>query len=368
MNPKTILGRYLSKQIVFNFLAVLLMVLGVVLLFEVIELLRRTSGRDDASFGFVMQMAFTKLPRTVDMVFPFVMMIAAMITFWKLSKSNEFVIIRAAGVSIWGFLLPVLAAVFAIGVINITVINPISARMYELYETLDFRLKTRNPEAVLFNDIGLWLREAGDENTVVVLKSASARQEKDSLFMREVTILELDRNSQPLKRIEAFAATLDKDHFDLKDVRVFEPGQPTQTFANLPYKTTMTLERIKESFVEPDSISFWELPGIIHFYEMSGFSALKHRMRYLSLVVSPFLLCAMVLVAAVFALRPNNRRGGIMFLIVGGISTGFVVYFLSQVIYAFGLNGDIPALFAVWTPTLIAALISISILLHLEDG
>ena len=349
MNPKTILGRYLTKQIVFNFLAVLLMVLGVVLLFEVIELLRRTSGRDDASFGFVMQMAFTKLPRTVDMVFPFVMMIAAMITFWKLSKSNEFVIIRAAGVSIWG-------------------INPISARMYELYETLDFRLKTRNPEAVLFNDIGLWLREAGDENTVVVLKSASARQEKDSLFMREVTILELDRNSQPLKRIEAFAATLDKDHFDLKDVRVFEPGQPTQTFANLPYKTTMTLERIKESFVEPDSISFWELPGIIHFYEMSGFSALKHRMRYLSLVVSPFLLCAMVLVAAVFALRPNNRRGGIMFLIVGGISTGFVVYFLSQVIYAFGLNGDIPALFAVWTPTLIAALISISILLHLEDG
>ena len=221
MNPKTILGRYLTKQIVFNFLAVLLMVLGVVLLFEVIELLRRTSGRDDASFGFVMQMAFTKLPRTVDMVFPFVMMIAAMITFWKLSKSNEFVIIRAAGVSIWGFLLPVLAAVFAIGVINITVINQISARMYELYETLDFRLKTRNPEAVLFNDIGLWLREAGDENTVVVLKSASARQEKDSLFMREVTILELDRNSQPLKRIEAFAATLYKDDFDLKDVRVF---------------------------------------------------------------------------------------------------------------------------------------------------
>ena len=261
-----------------------------------------------------------------------------------------------------------LAAVFAIGVINITVINPISARMYELYETLDFRLKTRNPEAVLFNDIGLWLREAGDENTVVVLKSASARQEKDSLFMREVTILELDHNSQPLKRIEAFAATLDKDHFDLKDVRVFEPGQPTQTFANLPYKTTMTLERIKESFVEPDSISFWELPGIIHFYEMSGFSALKHRMRYLSLVVSPFLLCAMVLVAAVFALRPNNRRGGIMFLIVGGISTGFVVYFLSQVIYAFGLNGDIPALFAVWTPTLIATMVSVSILLHLEDG
>ena len=368
MNPKTILGRYLTKQIIFNFLAVLLMVLGVVLLFEVIELLRRTSDREDISFGFVMQMAFTKLPRTIDMVFPFVMMIAAMITFWKLSKSNEFVIIRAAGVSIWGFLTPVLVAVFVVGVINITIVNPISARMYELYETLDYRLKTKNPKAILFNDIGLWLREAGENDTVVVLKSATARQENGSLFMREVTILELDKNSQPLKRIEAFAATLDKDHFELNDVRVFEPGQPTRELANMAYKTTMTLERIKESFVEPDSISFWDLPGIIHFYEMSGFSAQKHRMRYLSLLVSPFLLCAMVLVAAVFALRPNNRRGGVMFLIVGGISTGFVVYFLSQVIYAFGLNGDIPTLFAVWTPTLIATMVSVSILLHLEDG
>ena len=88
----------------------------------------------------------------------------------------------------------------------------------------------------------------------------------------------------------------------------------------------------------------------------------------MTLLVSPFLLCAMVLVAAVFSLRPNNRRGGIMFLIVGGISTGFVVYFLSQLVYAFGINGYIPVAMAVWTPALIVSMISVSVLLHLEDG
>ena len=103
MNPKSILGKYLSKQLLFSFFGVLMMVMGIVLLFEVVELLRRTSGRDDAGFGFVMEMAITKLPKTLELVFPFVMMIAAMITFWRVSKSNEFVIIRAAGVSIWGF-------------------------------------------------------------------------------------------------------------------------------------------------------------------------------------------------------------------------------------------------------------------------
>lgn len=104
MNPSSILGRYLIKQIVFNFLAVLLMVMGIVFMFEIIELLRRVSERPDVDTVFVLKMAVTKLPRTLELVLPFVMMIAAMITFWRVSKSNEFVIIRAAGVSIWGFL------------------------------------------------------------------------------------------------------------------------------------------------------------------------------------------------------------------------------------------------------------------------
>ena len=369
MNPKSILGRYLAKQIVVNFLSVLLMVVGVILMFEMVELLRKASGREDVTFWFLLEIALTKMPKTIDMVFPFVMMIAAMVTFWRVSKSNEFVIIRAAGVSIWGFLTPVLFAVFVLGVLNITLVNPIAARLYEIYETLDYRFDTRNPNAVLFSDKGLWTREAVDEETFQVMQAKSARQEgKDSLLLRNVTILEMDRQSQPKRTIEAFAAILHEGYFDLKDVRVYEAGKPTQTLNSMKYKSALTVDRIKENFVEPDAISFWNLPDTIRFYENAGFSAQKHLMRYYSLLISPFLLCAMVLVAALFALRANNRRGGVMFLIVGGITTGFVVYFMSQLIYAFGLNGTVPAFLAVCTPTLVATLISVSVLLHLEDG
>ena len=368
MNPKSILGRYLVKQLVVNFLSVLMMIVGVIMLFELVELLRRTSGRDDISFAFVMEMAITKLPRTVEMVFPFVVMIAAMATFWKLSKSNEFVIIRASGVSIWGFLTPVMAATFAIGAVNVALVNPISAQMYDMYETLEYRFKSKNPTAILFSSQGLWLREAIDKDNVAVLQAKSVRQENDGLLLRDITLLEMNRQSRPGQRIEAFAAKLDNGYFELKDVKVFKAGEPTKVLNSLRYQTTLDEERIKENFVAPEAISFWDLPDTIRFYEKAGFSAQRHRLRYLSLVVSPFLLCAMGLVAAVFALRPNNRRGGMMLLIVGGISTWFIVYFLSQLVYAFGLNGYIPVLLAVWTPTLIVALIGVSVLLHMEDG
>ncbi len=368
MKPTSILGRYLTKQILLNFISVLMMVLSVVMLFEVVELLRRTSGRYEVSFWFVLEMAITKMPKTIEMVFPFVMMIAAMATFWKLSKTNEFVVMRAAGVSIWGFLLPVLVATFVVGVINVTLVNPVAADMYNLYETLEYRLKSKNPKAVLFSDQGLWIREAISDDNVMVMQAKSLRQEKEGLLLRGVFILEMDRKSQPTRRLEAFAGTLQDGHFELKDVRIYRSGQPTEVKNSLSYKTTLNAERIKENFVAPESISFWALPDIINFYEMSGFSALRHKLRYYSLLVSPFLLVSMVLVAAVFALRPNNRRGGVMFLIVGGITTGFVVYFLTQLVYAFGVNGYIPVGLAVCTPALIATLISVSLLLHLEDG
>ena len=215
MKQTSILGRYLTKQILLNFFAVLVMILSVIMLFEMVEILRRTSGRYEVSIWFVLQMAITKMPKTIEMVFPVVMMIAAMVTFWKLSKSNEFVIMRAAGVSIWGFLAPVLVTTFAIGAVNVALVNPVAADMYNMYETLEYRLKTKNPKAVLFSEQGLWMREAIDDNNVMVLQAASLRQEKEDLLLRGVTILEMDRRSQPGRRLEAFAGTLKNGHFDL---------------------------------------------------------------------------------------------------------------------------------------------------------
>ena len=58
MKPTSILGRYLIKQILINFIAVLLMVTGVILMFEIIELLRRTADRPDVDMIFVMMMPF----------------------------------------------------------------------------------------------------------------------------------------------------------------------------------------------------------------------------------------------------------------------------------------------------------------------
>ena len=368
MKPTSILGKYLTKQLILNFIGVLFVILGIIFLFEIVERLRRISGNPDFGLIFALQLAIARLPKTAEQVFPFVMMIAAMITFWRLSKSSEFIVMRAAGLSIWGFLTPVCIATFIVGIINITVINPLSANLYGLFETLERRMDTKNMQALSFSDRGLWIRESLGDNSVMVLNAKSLHPENDKLLLRGISILELDKKTQPIRRIEAFAGVLKDGFFDLRDVKILIGGKPTEFKNKLPYPTDLDMKKIEENFTDIEAISFWDLPRIINFYDKSGFAVERYQIRFWSLIVSPLFLVSMVLMAAVFALRPNNRRGGVMYLIVGGIITGFSAYFLTQVVYAMGVSDNIPVFLAVIAPTTITMLIGISLLLHLEDG
>lgn len=367
MKPNSILGSYLIKQTILNFLFVLAVICAIIMMFDMIEILRKTSGRHDVSVGFLLQYVVTKLPETVDKVVPFVIMVSTMIAFWRLSKTNEFVIIRASGVSIWGVLTPVLLAVFGIGLFWVAVFNPISAKLYELKETLSYRLSTDNPNAFLFSNKGLWIREGKGNDTIAIINAGSLNLQDDVLWLRDVSIIEVDERTQVKRRIEAFVATLEDGKLNLRDVRIYRAGEQAEILNNLKYPTEMNLQRIKDNFVDPEAISFWNLPDTIKFYETSGFSVQRYKMRYLSLIALPFFLMAMVLVAGIFSLKASQRQGGVLLMIVSGIATGFTVYFTSQVVSAFGINSYIPAWFAVWVPAIIVASISISVYLHKEE-
>ncbi|MCQ2740851.1 MAG: LPS export ABC transporter permease LptG [Alphaproteobacteria bacterium] len=369
MKPTSILGRYLTRQIILNFVMVLPCILGVIFLFEMVERLRKLSGIGEFGFAFALQMAVARLPKTAEIVFPFVVMIAAMITFWRLSKNSEFVVMRAAGISIWNFLTPVCCATLLIGVINVAVVNPVAADLYAMYETLERRLDSKDSAAMMFSSQGLWLREALPDDKVMVLQAKSLQHDDEKkVLLRGVTLVEFDEKSQPLRRIEAFAAVLEKGYFDLKDVKIYIAGKSVRKLNNMKYNTELDIHKIEENFVEPEAISFWKLPEVIHFYAKSGFAVRRHQMRFWSLMISPLFLIAMVLLAAVFSLRPNSRRGGVMFMIVSGIITGFSAYFLTQIVYAMGINGSLPIVVSVVAPTIIAGSIGPTLLLHLEDG
>ena len=362
-----ILSRYINRQLLFHFFLVFLAILGIAIMFDSIETLRRVSGREEITLWFIAQYAVTRITKTVEIAFPFILMAAAMITFWRLSKSNEFVVIRCTGVSVFGFLRPLIISTFLLGVFNVAVLNPLAAKMFELHQVLGYQLETHNPHAMLFSSKGLWIREAINDDKILLLQAKSLHQDDDVVWMRDVSVTELDKKSQITKSYEAYFATLNGNILHMKDVKLLVGGKPIETMRSYEYETTIDVQRIKENFIEPEAISFWQLPDTINFYERAGFSARQHWMRFLNLLVSPFLLIGMLLLAAVFMLQNTLRGSSVMLRVICSIAIGFTFYFSSQVVYAFGLNGYIPVWLSVITPTLVLILVSCSLLLQIDE-
>ena len=85
--------------------------------------------------------------------------------------------------------------------------------------------------------------------------------------------------------------------------------------------TNLTPEQVRETFATPETVPFWQLPYFIDLAERAGLAAAGYRLQYQKLLARPFLLAAMVLLAAAFSLR-FFRFGGVQKMVLGGVAVG----------------------------------------------
>jgi lipopolysaccharide export system permease protein len=359
------LSAYIARQYFAWFCGVFGAMVSVTFLLDYVELIRRGGARAQASWGTLLEMAALKLPHTAQDVMPFAILFGTMLAFWRLTRSNELVVARAAGVSVWGFLTPAILVALLVGVIAVTLFNPIASAMEASYEKLENRILRQAGDPLSLSSTGLWLRQSDAAGGQVIFHGE--RLASPDLLLRNVSMYFLNQRSEFSSRIEARTARLSGGFWLIEDGQRFRPGEPPEPFDELRLPTSLTTGKIEESLASPDTMSFWELPGFITLLEQSGFSAQRHRLHFNILLARPFLFCAMVLVAATFSLR-MQRRGGAATLIVSGVLAGFLLYFLSDIVFALGLSAKIPVLLAAWTPTGVSMIFGTSMLLHLEDG
>ncbi|MBX9698623.1 MAG: LPS export ABC transporter permease LptG [Acetobacteraceae bacterium] len=369
------LSRYVARRFAGSVLAMLLGLTLLVSLFDFIELLRRAATRPDAGFALVAQIAGLRVPFVVLQILPFAILLGGILAFWRLTRSSELVVARAAGISAWGFLsAPVLVALLA-GAVGTLAVSPLSSAMLSRAERLDYAYLRASAGLTALAGGRLWLRQAdrGLEPTGVAILSgrpvAPARGTVPTGFeLGDVSIWRLSADDRPLQRIEAPRARLLPGRWVLEDAVTFEtdrgePGAPR----SLTLPTELTPDRIETSFASPDTLSLWALPGFIEVLEEAGFSAVRHRLHFQSLLALPLLAAAMALLAAGFSMR-SSRRGGVARMVAAGVTAGFALFVLDKITGEFGEAGTLPVTLAAWAPTVAGLLLALTLLLHMEDG
>jgi lipopolysaccharide export system permease protein len=355
----------------------LLMVLALsmlVALFDLIELLRRAATRPEANFALVSQIAALRVPYVAMQILPFAVLLGGIIAFWRLTRFSELVVARAAGISAWGFLAgPVLVALL-LGLGANMALSPLSSAMLARAERLD-QLYLRNVGGITALAGGrLWLRQADDglqpQGVAIISGRPIVTRESrpdEVLRLAEVSVWRLSAEDRPLARIEATTGLLQPGRWRFEGAMVFGADRVAGAPQSLDFPTELTPERIENSFASPDTLSLWALPEFITVLENAGFSAIRHRLHFQSLLALPLLAIAMALLAAGFSMR-SARRGGVARMIAGGVSAGFALFVLDKITGEFGEAGTLPVVLAAWAPAGAGFLLAAALLLHLEDG
>ena len=364
------LSLYIAKQFVLALISMLAALSGLVALFDFIELLRRSATKPDATFALVLQIASLRLPFIAMQILPFAVLLGGILAFWRLTRSSELIVARAAGVSAWQFLAAPLACAVLMGVLASAAISPLSSAMLARAESLDNTyLRTAGGPSALAGG-QLWLRQSDRALTpkgVAIIHGRTVKIVGKTLVAQNVSVFRLDDQDRLLSRLEVKDATLGRGQWTFNGTSRMLPDHLPEPIGTQTMATDLTVDRVQNSFASPDTLSLWTLPGFIALLDRSGFSAVRHRLHFQALLALPMLAGTMALVSAGFSMRAT-RRGGVAQMIGSGVAAGFALFVVSKVAEEFGQSGALPAELAAWAPSVAGLMLAVTLLLHLEDG
>ncbi|MDW2995193.1 MAG: LptF/LptG family permease [Alphaproteobacteria bacterium] len=332
-----ILNRFLLRRFFSGVGLVMLIVCGIILAVTFVERLPSNPTAIAALYE-----SWIRLLEYVPLFLPLAVFMGTLLTAYKLTKSTENIIIASAGLSPFQSTTPFLIGAFLIGLFATTVINPYSVRISSDHITSD------NLQLI---DNSIWLRESTDDQ-YITMNAKGMQKNANTLIFKNATIYTQDATFKLTNRINAQSVTLSDDGLFATDAQIWHPDG-TVTNSDWNVKTMLTPQTVLDRYLQPDQISFWQLPEFITKMKDIGAPVRGHSVQFWTLLFLPLTMISMATLGIAFSQTKQRRNYsfGIKFSL--GIITCFIVYFLINLFNALGATGTLPPILSIIAPPLI---------------
>ena len=242
-----ILNRFLLGRFFSGVGLVMLVVCGIILAVTFVERLPSNPTALAALYE-----SWIRLLEYVPMFLPLAVFMGTLLTSYKLTKSSENIIISSAGLSPFQSATPFLLGAFLIGLFATTVINP-----YSVYVSSD----DISPDKLQLIDNSIWLRESSDNQFITINAKNMKKNNKDLVF-QDTVIYTQNEKFKLTNRIHAESVTLSDKGLSAKNAQIWD-SEGKIRYSDWETKTKLTPQTVLDRYLQPDQISFWQLPKFI---------------------------------------------------------------------------------------------------------
>lgn len=357
------LFRYFLKR---HLMTILWFTLGVSALSFLIDFIENSALRGTIP-GFTLLdslwLTLLRLPMILQQTVPFIMLFAGITTLVTLNRRQEMVVTRAAGISVWQFMMPFVTGAVIAGLLALFALNPLAAAGMRVATQIEANAKAAK-QLNRRNQPIPWLRQITADDDVII---GAENVGLDGTSLHNAVFIHFGPESRIILRQDAVTANLKDGYWLLNKVRETRPGQMSVALETAQVRTNLKREFVQERLSRPETVGFLGLSKKIEAARSFGVSTKALETQFHSLMAMPFLLIAMTLISATVSLK-FSRFNQSQTMIFGGVLAGFVLYVATVLIKAFGSSGVVPPFVAAWIPVVVAMFLGTTLLLHQEDG
>lgn len=298
-----LLDLYVAKHVLGGFFVVLLVIVGLDMIFALIEELKDI--RNDYDFAAAVEFVMMTGPRRLYEFIPLSSLIGCLIGLGLLASSSELTVMRAAGISTMQITLSVMKPVFAIILLALMVgefVVPVS----ESVAQSDRQVKITGGGKI-HDASQVWHR---DEMTFIHINAVSSDGS-----IRGLTRYEFNDDLTLARSSFAKKGTYDGREWQLSQIREtrfpeVQEGSPEEQQLNVQklksenWQSGLTPELLKVVMVKPSHLSMSGLVEYSNYLKEQGLAAAQYRVAFWQKLMMPFAVFALVLIAVSFIFGP----------------------------------------------------------------
>jgi len=332
-----ILNRFLMRRFFSGVGLVMLVVCGIILAVTFVERLPA-----NATAAETLVDSWLRLLEYVPLFLPLAVFMGTLLASYNLTKSSENIIVSSAGLSPYQAARPMLLGAALIGAFATTVINPYSVS-----------LSTKNLSAAQLKlvDDAIWLREESPAG-FITMQAQNMHAAPETLTFENAVLYVQDAKFKITERVQAANVTLSNDGLDAPNARVWDQTARMK-IKNWHSPSLLNPQNVLDRYMQPDQISFWQLPRFIEKMNGIGVPVRGHLIQFWTLLFLPLTMIAMAALGVAFSQTKQRRNYSFSVKFGTGIITCFALYFLLNMFSALGATGALPPLLAVVAPPLI---------------
>ncbi|MBO4672084.1 MAG: LptF/LptG family permease [Alphaproteobacteria bacterium] len=350
MLKPSILFRFLLRRFFSGIGIILLIVCGIIYAITFVE---RLPSNPDAISTIVD--AWIRLLEYIPMFLPLTVFMGTLLAMYNLTKSSEGIIISSAGRSPYQIARPFLVGAAIIGVFATTVINP-----YFVKISSD-NLNTHDLQLV---DDTIWIREEMADHYLTMAAKNLTKRNKDLIFHNAKVFVQ-NKDFKLTNRIEAANITL-SNHGLVADKAQIWDDRGNVYNQRWEFDTRLTTQTVLDRYLQPNQISFWELPKFIQKMTAVNVPVRGHLVQFWTLLFLPLTMIAMAALGIAFSQTRQRRNFNFGLKFSLGIVTCFVMYFLINTFNALGATGALPPILAIIAPPIIIIAAAGSFIEHFD--